>query len=105
MLENIQTVVNDAALTDEEKDKKMQVISKALVQSGTYTMQFAAYADTAFGAMTTATVASTMTVSTGTMYALTGLTSTFSWATAGIVAVAKSGLDYRKYKKGEMTKD
>ena len=55
--------------------------------------------------MTTATVASTMTLSTGTMYALTGLTSTFSWATAGVVAVAKSGLDYRKYKKGEMTQD
>ena len=105
MLENIQSLVNDETLTKEEKDKKMQTISKILVQSGQYTLQAASSLDTAFGAMTTATVASTMTLSTGTMYALTGLTSTFSWATAGVVAVAKSGLDYRKYKKGEMTQE
>lgn len=46
-----------------------------------------------------------MTLQTGTLYALTGLTSTVQWATAGFVVLAKSGLDYRKYKKGELTKD
>ena len=39
------------------------------------------------------------------MYALTGLTNTVHWATAGVVALAKSGIDYRKYKNGELSKE
>lgn len=53
----------------------------------------------------TAVVASRMTLQTGTLYALTGLTSTVQWATAGFVTAAKCGLDYRKMKKGELTKE
>ena len=68
-------------------------------------MQALSVADTTIVATNTALVASTMTLSTGTMYALSGLTSVFNWATASIVMTAKTGLDYRKYKKGEITKE
>ena len=69
------------------------------------TLELAGYADTTVGAMATATTAGTMGLQHGTMYALTGMTGTIQWATAGIVVLAKSGLDYRKYKKGELTED
>jgi hypothetical protein len=46
-----------------------------------------------------------MTLQAGTMYTLTGVTSVFSWATAGVVVAAKTGLDYRKLKKGEITEE
>lgn len=69
------------------------------------TFEAAGYADTTLCAVSTATTAGSMTLQTGTMYALTGLTSTIQWATAGVVVIAKSGIDYRKYKKGEITKD
>lgn len=45
-----------------------------------------------------------MSLTSGTMYALSGLTSTFNWAFAGIVVAAKTGIDYWKYKKGQITK-
>jgi outer membrane lipoprotein SlyB len=61
-------------------------------------------ADLTLTATNTALVASGMTLTSGTMYALSGLTSTFNWALAGVVMTAKTGIDYRKYKKGDMTK-
>jgi hypothetical protein len=53
----------------------------------------------------TAAIASKMTLTSGTLYTMTGLTSGLSWAAIGIVSAAKTGLDYRKYKNGEMSKD
>jgi hypothetical protein len=75
-----------------------------LYEGGNMTMQAVAVADTALTATNTALIASGMSLSSGTMYALSGLTSTFNWALAGVVITAKTGLDYRKYKKGEITK-
>jgi hypothetical protein len=46
-----------------------------------------------------------MTLASGTIYTMTGLTSGLSWAAIGIVSAAKTGLDYRKYKNGELSKD
>ena len=63
-------------------------------------MQALGVADTTLTAANTAIIASGMTLTSGTMYALSGLTSTFNWAFAGIVMTAKTGIDYRKYKKG-----
>ncbi len=105
MLRNIQGILNDKNLTVEEKEKKTQVLAKVLNKGGSISMQALSVADTTLVATNTALVASTMSLSTGTMYALSGLTSVFNWATASIVMTAKTGLDYRKYKKGEMTKE
>lgn len=69
------------------------------------TFQMAGYAETAVVATSVASTASTMTLQAGTMYALTGVTSVVSWAAAGVVAAAKTGVDYRKYKKGELSED
>ena len=53
----------------------------------------------------TAVVASKMSLHTGILFALTGLTSSGQWATVGFVTAAKCGVDYRKMKKGELTKE
>lgn len=100
ILKNIQTILTDKNLTEEEKDKKMQVVVKMLYSGGSFTMQALGVADTTLTAANTAIIASGMTLTSGTMYALSGLTSTFNWAFAGIVMTAKTGIDYRKYKKG-----
>lgn len=46
-----------------------------------------------------------MSLASGTLYNLAGLANSTSWLTAGFVTAAKTGIDYRKYKKGEITKD
>lgn len=82
----------------------MQVVVNMLYTGGNFTMQALGAADMTLTATSTAVVASGMSLTSGTMYALSGLTSSFNWAFAGIVITAKTGIDYRKYKKGEMTK-
>lgn len=83
----------------------MQFLSQALYKGGSLTFEYAGYADTALIATSTACEAGKMTLQAGTMYTLTGVTSVFSWATAGVVVAAKTGLDYRKLKKGEITEE
>lgn len=82
----------------------MQVVVKMLYEGGSITMQGLVAADMTITAANTAIMASGMSLTSGTMYALSGITSSANWVFAGIVMTAKTGLDYRKYKKGDMTK-
>ena len=105
MPQKIQEIVNEKDLTQEERQKKLQICASTMFKGGQLAVSVAGYADTTMYASTTAVAASRPGVQGGTMYAMTGLAAAGTWAVAGIVAVRKSGLDYRKYKKGEMSED
>ena len=63
------------------------------------------YATTTSAVMMTEST-SHMTLLAGTGYAFSSTaSSTIAWATTGLIVVAKTSLDYRKYKKGFMSKD
>ena len=53
----------------------------------------------------TAVTAAQAGVMGGSTSIMAGLGSAGSWMFAGVVLTAKTGLDYRRYKKGEITKD
>lgn len=40
----------------------------------------------------------------GTALVVAEATSVFAWVVMGVVVVAKTGIDYKKYKEGKMTK-
>ena len=100
MLENMQGLLIDQRLSPEEIEIRKEMLSEQLVMGGDMTLRGINIADTViraeqFGFQTW-----------GTFYALGNtVTATLPWLTAGIVLTAKTGIDYRKMKRGELTQE
>ena len=100
MLENMQALLIDQRLSPEEIEIRKEILSQQLVMGGDMTLRGINIADIVirteqFGFQTW-----------GTFYALGNtVTATLPWLTAGIVMTAKTGIDYRKLKRGEISQE
>jgi len=95
MLKKLQTLIGDENMTEEEKNKKLMVITKEmltkdnLVKGGFKVLAANKYVGGATAALSGGAKA--------------GFSATAGIAFSGLILTAKTGLDYRKMKNGDIT--
>ena len=94
----IREVLCDKSLTEEERNKKALSIATNIYNYGSNVMSGVTSAIAGAAALQAGE-------HIGTAMVITEATFTFSWLIAGVVVVAKSSIDYHKFKTDKVTKD
>jgi len=94
----IREILSDKNLTEEERNKKALAIATNMYNYGSNVVCGLTSALQGAAALQAGE-------HIGTAMMVTEATCAFSWVIAGVVVVAKSSIDYKKFKKGKITKE